>query len=119
MTPHLATLALSVVLIAMSAWGFLGSETPSFTALIPAGFGVALLACVPGVKKENKVVAHVAVGLVALLTFALFMPLKGAVSRGDTLAIVRVGVMLAASVGTIVAYVASFRAMRKAREASE
>lgn len=119
MKPYLATAILSVILVAMSAWGYLGSETPSFTALIPAGFGVVLALCIPGVKKENKIAAHVAVVLVLVLILALFMPLKGAIGRGDTLAIVRVAVMLLAAIGTFVTYILSFVQARRDRAASE
>ena len=36
-------------------------EVSSPTALIPVGFGTVLILCTPGVKKQNKVIAHVAV----------------------------------------------------------
>lgn len=115
--PYVATLLLSVVLIAMSAWGYFGSETPSTTALIPAGFGFALGLCSFGVKKDNKIVAHIAVVLVALLALALFMPLKGAIGRGDTTALVRVSTMLIALLSTLVVYVRSFIQVRRDRDA--
>lgn len=114
----LANLINAFALLVMSTWGYIASDNPSLTALIPAGFGIALLICQPGVKTENKVVAHIAVLLTLLVFIALFMPLNGAISRGDTLAVVRVGVMLATSLLAIVAFVMSFIAARKAREAS-
>lgn len=113
MKPYAATLILSVVLVAMSAWAYLGSDTPSGTALIPAGFGSVLALCAIGVKKENKVVAHIAVALVALLALALFMPLKGAIGRGDPTAIARVSSMLVALLATLVVYVRSFIEARR------
>lgn len=119
MKPHVASLLHAVVLIAISAWGYLSSDTPSFTALIPAAFGVLLLLCVPGVKKENKVVAHIAVGLTAVLAFALVMPLRGAIGRSDSLAIARVSVMLAATAITLVVFVRSFINARKMQTESE
>ena len=63
----------------MSGWGYLSSASPSPTALIPLFFGVALLLCYPGIKKENKIIAHVAVLLTLIVLVALFMPLKGAI----------------------------------------
>ncbi len=116
MTPHLATALLSAVLLAMSSWAYLGSDTPSLTALIPAGFGLALLACYPGVKRESKVVAHIAVLLTVILTLALLMPFRGAIRRGDPGAMVRVGAMIAAAVMAIASYVRSFRAARRAQK---
>ncbi|MEO0324491.1 MAG: hypothetical protein AAF447_16130 [Myxococcota bacterium] len=118
MPAHLASLINAVTLIAMSLWGYFSSDAPSPTAFIPAAFGVVLLACNPGLKKENKVAAHVAVGLTFLLIFALVTPLRGALGRGDTLAVVRVGLMLVTTALAFGAFVQSFRAARKAREAA-
>ena len=59
----------SVCLIIIGLWGYL--EVTSPTALIPVGFGVALLLCVPGLKKENKVIAHIAVLLTLIILLAL------------------------------------------------
>lgn len=118
MKAHAVSLVHALILLAVSAWGYLGSETPSMTALIPGAFGVLLLACYPGVKAENKVAAHVAVVLTFVLLLALAMPLKGAIGRGDTLAIVRVGLMLAATAVALGAFVKSFLAARRARAES-
>jgi len=59
-----ANLLNSIVLIAIGLWGYFETNAP--TAFIPVGFGAILLLCTPGVRKENKVIAHVAV----LLTLA-------------------------------------------------
>ncbi|MEL6545129.1 MAG: hypothetical protein AAFQ82_10925 [Myxococcota bacterium] len=118
MKAHVASLINAIVLIAMPAWAYLTSDSPSMTALIPAGFGLALLACFPGVKAENKVVAHIAVLLTLVVLLALFMPLRGAIGRGDMLAIVRVGAMLVTSVLGMVYFIKSFRDARKQREAA-
>ena len=61
MKAHTTSAISSLILIAMSAWGYLASETPSFTALIPLIFGLVILALYKGVKDENKVIAHVKV----------------------------------------------------------
>mgnify|MGYP001167904836 FL=1 len=106
----------SVLLIAMSAWGYLSSETPSLTALIPLFFGVALLACYPGIKSENKIIAHVAVLLTLVVLLALFMPLKGAFGRDDSMAVVRILIMIAGSGLAMVAFVRSFIAARKNKQ---
>ncbi|MEM9880313.1 MAG: hypothetical protein AAF862_13665 [Pseudomonadota bacterium] len=117
MKAHSASAVNAVILIVMSAWGYLSSATPSLTALIPAAFAVGLLACLPGVKSENKVVAHIAVLLTLIVLIALFMPLRGAINRGDSLAIVRVGLMLVSTVIAFVFFINSFRDARKARQA--
>lgn len=108
----------AAMLLTMSFWGYFASDNPSLTALIPAGFGMALLLCQQGVMREDKLIAHVA-GLLTLLVFiALFMPMNGAIARGDTMAMVRVGLMLATSLAALVAFVLSFIAARKARTAT-
>ena len=81
--------------------------------------GLALFACQSGVAKENKVVAHIAVLLTLVVFAALFMPMNGAIGRGDPVAIGRVGVMMLTSLIAMIAFIASFRAARKAREAGE
>lgn len=119
MKPFQANLVNAVVLIVLGLWGYLSSETPSPTALIPVGFGVLFALATPPFKKENKVVAHIIVLLTLLIIIALFMPLRGALGRGDTLAAVRVGIMIATSVVAMVIYIKSFIDARKAREAGE
>lgn len=107
----------ALILIGVSLWGYFGSDKPSPTAFIPAVFGVALLACLPGVKSHNKVVAHRAVFLTLFVLIALFMPLKGAIGREDTMAILRVGLMIASTVVAMIFFVKSFIDARKARVA--
>ncbi len=115
MKAHTASLLNALVLIAVSAWAFLSSETGSLTILVPAAFGVLLLACYPGVKAENKIAAHVAVVLTLLILMALFMPLMNAVSRGDPMAVTRVLIMLVATAVAFVFFIKSFIDARKSR----
>ncbi len=114
----LANLLNAAALIVLSAWAYLGSDDPSLTALIPGGFGMALLLCQQGVIRENKAIAHVAAVLTLVVLIALLMPLSGAIGRGDTLAIVRTGLMAATSLVALIAFVQSFIAARKARRAA-
>ena len=119
MKPFQANLVNAAVLIVLGLWGYLGSETPSPTALIPVGFGVIFALATPPFKKENKVVAHIIVLLTLLIIIALFMPLRGALGRGDTVAAARVGIMIATSIVAMVIYIKSFIDARKARETAE
>lgn len=114
MTAHTASLINAVVLIGCSAWAYLAGAG-SMTALIPAGFGIALIACHPGVKVQNKVIAHVAVLLTLVVLIALVMPLRGAIGRGDGVGILRVVLMMATSVFAMVFFVKSFIDARKSR----
>ena len=65
---HTASLIHALALIGLGGYGYLSSDTPSVTALIPVVFGVLLLAMNRGVKNENKVIAHVAVLLAVTTT---------------------------------------------------
>ena len=116
MKAHTISLISSVVLIVMSAWGYLSSDSPSLTALIPLFFGVVLLACYPGIKSENKIIAHVAVLLTLIVLVALFMPLKGAIGRDDSMAVVRIVIMISGTSLSMVAFVKSFISARKNKQ---
>lgn len=110
----------AIVLVAMGAWGYLGSDDPSPTALIPVGIGIALLAMNPGVRAHNKMIAHIAVLLTLLILFGLVMPMKGAIGRSDSLAIFRVATMIATTVLALVVFIKSFiDARRLKNQASE
>ena len=100
----------------MSVWAYAASATPSITALIPAAFGLALLACYKGVAAENKVIAHIAVVLTLIVLLALFMPLRSALGRGDTIALFRVGIMMVASIYAFAIFIKSFIDIRRQRE---
>jgi len=117
MKPHNANLLNAAVLIIMSAWGYYSSETPSMTALIPAIIGGILLACNGGVKKENKVIAHVAVVVTLLGILGLIKPLMGVIERENTMGMIRVIAMMITGVLAMVAFIKSFRDARIAREA--
>lgn len=115
MKAHTASLINAVLLIVLPLWGYLSSETPSITALIPAFIGVLLLAMNYGVKKENKIIAHIAVVLTLVILFGLITPLKGAIGRGDALAIGRIIVMIISTVVAMVFFVKSFIDAKKRR----
>ena len=116
MKAHTASLINAILLITLSIWGFSSSETPSNTALIPAIVGAILLGLNPGVKKENKVIAHIAVLLTLVILFGLIKPLMGAIGREDSSAIGRIIVMIISTVLAKVFFVKSFIDARKKRE---
>lgn len=115
MKAHTASLVNAIVLIAMGLWGYLASDTPSMTALIPVFGGALLLPMTGGIRRENKIIAHVAVVLTLILMLGLFMPLQGALERSDTMAVVRVALMVATSLLAMIAFIRSFIAARRAR----
>ncbi len=71
MKPAQANLVNAVVLIVAGLYGYFLILTPEGkhapTALIPAAFGIILLAMQKGVVKKDKIIAHVAVVLTLIL----------------------------------------------------
>ncbi|MEM7476539.1 MAG: hypothetical protein AAF483_16245 [Planctomycetota bacterium] len=109
----------ALLLIILPLFGYFLSDNPSSTAFIPVGFGVVIAAMNPGIRKHNKVIAHIAV-LITLLVFgALFAPLMSAFKRGDTAAVIRVSLMLFSSLWAMMMFIKSFIDARKARKAAE
>ncbi len=117
MKAHTASLINAVLLVGLGLWGYFASESPSPTALIPVVFGVILALLNGGVKKENKVIAHIAVLLTLLILFGLIKPLMGVLERGNTMGIVRVGAMLLSTVVALIYFIKSFIDARKNRTA--
>lgn len=113
-----ASLLNALILIGFGLWAYFGSNTPSKTAFIPVGFGVLILLCVPGVKKENKIIAHVAVLLTLLILGGLIKPLTAALGRDDSLALMRVTVMMVSTVVALFFFIKSFIDVRRARTAT-
>ena len=116
MKPFIANLINAIILIALSSWGYFTSETPSMTALIPTFIGVVLLICTPGVKNENKVIAHVAVLLTFVVLVGLIKPLLGALEREDTAATIRVCIMILTTVIAMITFIRNFIDVRKKRQ---
>jgi hypothetical protein len=118
MKPYQINLLNALILITLGAWGYLGSESPSPTALIPVGFGVVFLLAHAPFKKENKIVAHIVVVLTLLLLIALITPLTSAINRSDNTAAIRVGIMMASCAVAMVIYIKSFIDARRNKATS-
>jgi len=110
-----ASLSNGMILIAMGVWGAYDTNWAP-TAFIPVVFGVILLALNGGVRKQNKVIAHIAVALTLLVLIALFKPLMGAIEKGGP-AVFRIGLMQVSCVFAMIFFIKSFRDARIAREA--
>ena len=119
MKTYQANLLNSLTLILMPLWAYLTFEgtvekpDQSITAFIPLFLGVILLLCNRGVKKENKIIAHIAVLVTLIALIGLTMPLKAAIADGRTLSIIRVVVMLLTGLLAMITFVKSFIAARK------
>ena len=114
MTSTNANIINSITLIVIGLWGYLEVSAP--TALIPVGFGVALVLCSPGVKKQNKVIAHIAVLLTFIILIALVgMRLPKSIEQGG-LGLLRVFLMIGTSTFSMIYFIRSFISNRKAKE---
>jgi hypothetical protein len=108
MKPYIANLLNSIALILLGGWGYLSSDTPSVTALIPVFAGILLLVITPWFKKGNKIIVHVAVTITFLLLIALFKPLNGAFARDDQGSVLRVIGMMLTSLLSLIIFIVSF-----------
>jgi hypothetical protein len=115
MNANIANTLNAVVLIAMGLWGYLSSDSPSMTALIPVIFGVIFLLMSQGLKKKNKIISHVIVILTLLVMISLFKPLSGAMQREDSMAILRVGLMILSSLIAMIFFIKNFIDARKSK----
>ncbi|MEL7165406.1 MAG: hypothetical protein AAGL96_08010 [Pseudomonadota bacterium] len=115
MTAPRANLLNALTLILCGLWGYWAGDFKSLTALIPAAFGAALLACHSGVKAENKLVAHIAVLLTLVILIALYMPLSSALGSGDGARILRSLLMVTTGLLALVFFIKSFVDARRAR----
>lgn len=113
MKPYIASLINAIFLMTLPFWAYFTSASPSITLLIPVAFGFILLLLNKGIKNENKVIAHVGVALTLFIFVALIAPLSGSIKRGNTLAVVRVAIMLLSTLFALVIFVKSFVDARK------
>ena len=106
-----ANLINSISLILMGMWAYMELSSP--TALIPVGFGVILLMCFKGIKKENKIIAHVAVLLTLVILIALVgMRLPKSIDQGG-IGLYRVITMISTSLISMIFFIKSFVDARK------
>ena len=99
----------------MGLWGYFESDSKPITALIPVIVGVILVAINNGVKKENKVIAHIAVLLTLIIIIGLVKPLLGSLERENITGIIRVSLMILSSLWAMITFIKSFIAARKSR----
>ena len=115
MKANTVSLINSIVLISMGLWGYFESDSRPITALIPVIVGAILLLINSGVKKENKIAAHVAVLMTLLIIFGLVKPFLGTLGRGNVVGILRVSIMIITSLWAMIIFVKSFISARKTK----
>jgi hypothetical protein len=111
MNSYKANFLNSLILILVGFWGYFETQAP--TAIIPVVFGWALLFCSPGLKKENKVIAHIAVLATFICLLGLFKPLISVIGDRENIGILRVSTMITSCLIAMIFFVKSFIANRK------
>lgn len=105
---HIISFFHGVILIAFGIWSHLWPESPSPTALIPVLFGAAILVLNKGVRERKKAITSAVMILTFLVLVGLIFPLSGSISRADTPAIIRVSIMMLASLVSLIFLVKRF-----------
>ena len=111
MKPHKISFVNAITLISFGLWGYIDVDY-SPTALIPVIFGIIILILNPGLKRENKVVAHIVVLLTFLIFGGLVKPLMSTLESGNTMGITRVSLMMLSTLMALIVFVKSFIANR-------
>ena len=106
----------SLSLMFIGLWGYF--EVVSPTALIPLIFGVILLLCTNGLKKQNKLIAHIAVLLTLVILIALIVVRLPKSLDSGGIGLLRVVIMILTSIFSMVYFVKSFIANRKINKKS-
>lgn len=117
MNPGNANLLNAIMLIAMSIWGYKAGGSP--TALIPLAFGAILIYFTNSIRNHDKTISHVAVVITLLALIALIAkPLPAAIDRGGA-GLYRIIAMIVTGVISMIAFILSFIAAKKARTGRE
>ena len=111
MKPHKISFVNAITLISFGLWGYIDVDY-SPTALIPVVFGVIILILNPGLKRENKVIAHIVVLLTFLILGGLVKPLMSTLESDNTMGITRVVLMMLSTLMALIVFIKSFIANR-------
>ncbi len=105
----------ALVLITAGLYGYFGvtasDGSHSYTALIPAAFGLLFLGLQKGVASANKVIAHIVVLLTALLLVMCIMRFMK-VDEWDTKKYIFLACIISNAVA-LIAFIGSFAAARR------
>ena len=115
MKAYTVSLINSLVLVTMGLWGYFESDSRPITALIPVIVGIILVVINNGVKKENKIIAHIAVLLTLIITIGLIKPFLGSLEKANIIGTIRVSLMILSSLWAMIAFIQSFIAARKSK----
>ena len=108
MKSHTASFYNAIILIVFGLWGYFSYDDASYTALIPVVAGIILLVLNRCIIRGNKVLGHIAVIITLLMLFGLVKPLLGSIDRDDSLAIIRVSVMMLSTLLALTLFIREF-----------
>ena len=111
MKPHKISFVNAITLISFGLWGYIDVDY-SPTALIPVVFGVIIMILNPGLKRENKVIAHIVVLLTFLILGGLVKPLMSTLESSNTMGVIRVTLMMLSTLMALIVFIKSFIANR-------
>ncbi len=89
MKAHSATLINSVALVIIGLWDYLTLQSLASTNMVPVAAGIILLFLYNGVKREDKIIAHIAVVITLLVFLSLIKPFVEAIESSDVSSLVR------------------------------
>ena len=98
MTAPTANMINAAALICLSLWAYFANGMSSETTLIPVAFGVLLLGHHLWLKGGSRIALAIVIILTLIIAIALWTPLSGAISKGEVLPVIRVGIMMATSI---------------------
>lgn len=113
MKAHSANMINSITLIVIGLWDYLAIQELVSTNMIPVSAGILLLLFYDGVKREDKIVAHIAVVITLLVFLSLIKPFADAIQRGKTEILIRNLIMIITELLAMVYFVKSFIDARK------
>ncbi|MBE0650375.1 MAG: hypothetical protein IH595_05995 [Bacteroidales bacterium] len=115
MKAHSASLINSVALVVIGLWDYIASQILSSTNMVPVAAGIILLFLYNGIKKEDKIIAHIAVVITLLVFLSLIKPFAEAVETNDKTVLIQNLILMLTGLLSIVYFVKSFIDARKNR----
>lgn len=89
MKAHSANLINSISLVMIGFWDYAAVRGLASSNLIPVAAGVILLFLYAGLKREDKIIAHIAVAITLLVVLSLIKPLIDALKGGNIALLIR------------------------------
>jgi len=108
MKAHSANLINSVALVFIGLWDYIATQTLSSTNMVPIAAGIMLLFLYNGVKREDKITAHIAVVITLLAFLSLIKPLIDGVETSNMNVIIRNLILMLTGLLAMAYFVKSF-----------